>query len=143
MWEPQLTHTFLSNYKVYAFCGVQVSNPLEAYMQSLTTGQPIGPHNEPPPGVGAGGGSGGGGGGDGVSSRVNNVHFNATIFDEYRSRGIKSRTIKKAILANRKPPLPPSKTGTGSMCLPWHTKGLCNSEYILMQQSSTNTEEGE
>ena len=131
LWEPQLTHTFLSNYKVYAFCGVQVSNPLEAYMQSLNTGQPIVPPTAPPSGAGAGGGSGGGGGGDTVSSRINNVHFNATIFDEYRSRGIKSRTIKKAILANRKPPLPPSKTGTGVMCLPWHTKGLCNSECRL------------
>ena len=110
-----------------------MSNPLEAYMQSFNNGQPIEPPTETPPGGGSGGGgSGSGGGGDIVSSRVNNVHFNTTIFEEYRSRGIKSRTIKKENLANRKPPpLPQSKTGTGAMCLPWHTKGLCNSECRL------------
>jgi hypothetical protein len=130
-WEPQLTHTFLSNYKVYAFCGVQFTNPLDAYMQSLqTTPQSQVTTTRPQP-VG-GSAVGGDGGRDTVTtSRVNNIHFNATIFEEYRSRGIKSRTIKKAILANEKPPLPPSKTGTGTMCLPWHTKGLCNSECRL------------
>ena len=82
-----------------------MSNPLAAYMQSFNTGQPIEPPTETPPGGGSGGGgSGGGGGGDIVSSRVNNVHFNIIIFEEYRSRGIKSRTIKKEILANRKAP---------------------------------------
>eukprot|EP00984_Skeletonema_dohrnii_P036604 scaffold37745_cov278-Skeletonema_dohrnii-CCMP3373.AAC.1 len=62
---------------------------------------------------------------------LTNPNYNEALFGEFRNRkGSNGRQIslgdwkKEAIARN---PLPKSKFGLPSMCLAWHSKGLCNS----------------
>jgi hypothetical protein len=43
------------------------------------------------------------------------------LFDSYRQREVKTRTVRKMIQNGR-------QTGLGKVCLGWHTKGMCNSD---------------
>ena len=75
----------------------------------------------------------GGGGGGGEKTSVDNTHYNEQLFGEYKKRksgdgrAIKSKDIRKMIADGELPKLPPSKRNPLiSMCLAWHTKGMCN-----------------
>jgi hypothetical protein len=81
-----------------------------------------------PPG-GLGSTSGGGGGGQSKG----NPKYNAGLFGEYKTRkdennrAIRSKDIRAKIKSGELPALPPSKVDPSiSMCLAWHTKGMCN-----------------
>ena len=116
-WEPNLTFTFMKKYKVHEFCG---SIPLVAGLP-VPLPQPlpapyVGTETPAPPVSG------------GESTRVNNTTFISSLFDSYRQRGVKTRTVRKMIQNGRLPALPDSKTGLGKVCLGWHTKGMCNSD---------------
>ena len=97
---------------------------LGSYLASLAgSGFPV----PPPASVG-----GGGGGGGGEKTSVNNPHYNEQLFGEYKKRKldgkpVKSKDIRRMITEGDLPRLPPSKANSGiTMCLAWHTKGMCN-----------------
>ena len=86
-----------------------------------------------PPTGGPSGGGGGGGGGGGDKTEPN-LNYNAGLFGEYKTRkgsdgkAVRSKDILRAMISRGElPPLPPSKVDPSiSMCLAWHTKGMCN-----------------
>jgi hypothetical protein len=139
-WEPLLSQSFLIKNKVLAYC--QQQYPLTFF------GPPVGgpllagglPLNGPPPGNPPGNGRlpargpplgaapGGGAPPGGENGRTNNVGFNAELFMTYRSRPVKSASIRRQIRANTLPALPMSKVDNQTMCLAFHTKGQCNAE---------------
>ena len=59
-------------------------------------------------------------------ARINNLHFNATLFSNYKAAPTTCRKIRHKIQAGEVPALPLSKMDNQSICLAWHTKGLCN-----------------
>ena len=62
------------------------------------------------------------------AGRTNNVGFNAELFMTYRSRPVKSASIRRQIRANTLLALPLSTVDTQTICLAFHTKGQCNAE---------------
>ena len=75
------------------------------------------------------GGGGGGGRGEGE-----NDDYNMVLFGEYKTRKVdgrivKSKDVRAKIAAGDLPALPPFKVSRReepkSMCLAWHTKGVC------------------
>ncbi len=59
--------------------------------------------------------------------RVENTHFNSTLFGPYQTSTVKSKVLRQKIERGELPPLPPSKLDSSKpVCLAWHTKGQCN-----------------
>ena len=125
-WEPNLTYTFMQKYKVHEFCGT-VPPPVGTPTPIIPRAGEQQPPPQPTPG--------------GESTRVNNTTFIAALFESYRQRGVKTRTIRKMIQNGRLPALPDSKTGLGKVCLGWHTKGMCNSDCGLKYDHIQYTQE--
>jgi hypothetical protein len=65
-----------------------------------------------------------------TNTRLDNTHFNSSLFGTYKPTSVKSAALHKkdADADGTISPLPMSKIdSTMPMCLAWHTKGLCNS----------------
>ena len=60
------------------------------------------------------------------SDRVNNVHFNATLFQVYKDSAVSCRTLRIKIRNNELPALPLSKVDNKPVCVAWHCKSMCN-----------------
>ena len=60
------------------------------------------------------------------SDRVNNIHFNSSLFDIYKDSTISCRTLRIKIRANELPALPLSKVDNNPICIAWHCKSMCN-----------------
>ncbi len=91
-------------------------------LSSISSGSSLGTgtHGAPPPG-----------GLDetkATNTRLDNTHFNSSLFGAYKSTYVKSAALCKKGADGTIVPLPMSKVdSTMPMCLAWHTKGLCNS----------------
>lgn len=142
-WEPNLTDVFASRYDVQAFIGVHSRGRgapsvvtastvgLTSSASSVVSGLTATPSAAPSmSGQAAGDRSAGGGGSrnNPTGDRVENTHFNTTLFGTYKASTIKSKVLRDKIARNELPPLPPSKVNASKpVCLAWHTKGQCNS----------------
>jgi hypothetical protein len=150
-WEPRLSTTFKEKINYSSFCaggasqgaGDDLSLPslantlgslstltnrsaLSQYLASLqSAGLDIAGLTPTNPG----GGGGGGGRGEGE-----NDDYNMVLFGEYKTRKVdgrivKSKDVRAKIAAGDLPALPLSKVPRTqepkSMCLAWHTKGVC------------------
>ncbi len=63
-----------------------------------------------------------------TNTRLDNTHFNSSLFGPYKSTSVKSAVLRKKVADGTIGPLPMSKVdSTMPMCLAWHTKRLCNS----------------
>ena len=58
--------------------------------------------------------------------RLNNLSFNANLFQTYKDSPTTCRVLRTKIRNNELPPLPPSKVDNQPMCIAWHCKGMCN-----------------
>ena len=136
-WEPNLTDVFMSRYNLQSFVTIHNRGPFSissAPTLGSTTASPIsGLTNLPTPSTpgssitlgnnSSAGGSRPGGSGE----RVENTHFNTSLFGTYQTSSIKSKYLRQKIERGELPPLPSSKVnGTKPICLAWHTKGQCN-----------------
>lgn len=115
-WESQLSTFFIQRYKLYKFCGMQ--NPDAALPTPVPNGPGSGaPSISPPPGLAPGN----------AGLQVVNPNFNAGLFQTYKDSTFRSQTIRVKIRNGELPALPLSKVDQQSMCLAYHTKGVCNS----------------
>ncbi len=57
---------------------------------------------------------------------IRNPHYNATLFGEYKARGIKTGKLKAALHARGNIKIPRNSNNV-VMCLPYHIIGMCNS----------------
>ena len=140
-WEPNLTDVFASRYDVPAFMGIH-GRGAPSVINASTSGLPssaasvVSGMSQPTGASTRNGGDsastvGGGsrpGGRNSTGERVENTHFNTTLFGTYKASTIKSKHLRDKIARNELPPLPPSKVNASKpVCLAWHTKGQCNS----------------
>jgi hypothetical protein len=133
-WEPVISPTFYIKYKlagIVSFHGVPPCGPSGARvatdMTTLTPGTIITPVTTPPrpgppstintPGTPVT-----------TSTRVDNNDFNNTLFGLYKTSQVKSAELRKKVKEGTLPALPLSQIQADlpTMCLAWHTKGLCN-----------------
>ena len=88
----------------------QLPTPTSTQPSTSTTASPSPTSNPPTP-----------------QERINNIHFNATLFQRYRDAPTSCRTIRNRIRNQELPALPLSKVDNQSMCIAFHAKGTCNS----------------
>ena len=132
-WEPNLTPAFTDRYNLRAFLQLhsrqgQLAGSVRTAMTTATTATPSGAASvmsgitAPTAAVTIATG-----GGNTTGVRVDNTHFNSTLFGTYKTSSIKSKTLRQKIERNELPPLPASKLNQSKpMCLAWHTKAQCN-----------------
>ena len=137
-WEPILSPTFIEKYNVRAF--LQLGKPIYKQdaaddataatdMSTLSGSTGSGGSSLSTQGSAQGGGSHQGSliGGPPRNVRVDNTHFNSSLFSTYKSSSKKSAELRKKIEKGDLRPLPKSKVDSSApMCLAWHTKGQCN-----------------
>ena len=136
-WEPILTDVFTTKYNLQAFLTLHRPNTMSvgttstagmtssasSVVSGLTTATP---GTRPPGGSTPAGGNVRPAGSSG--DRVENTHFNATLFGGYKTSATKTKTLRQKVTAGDLPPLPASRIDAAKpMCLAWHTKGQCNS----------------
>ena len=132
VWEPLLSATFISKYKVREFCNTLGEGQRAPAPPAPTAGQAgLPPPNRPPGGIGR---------------RVDNTNYATSLFTTFKDRSVKTSTVRKLIAAGKiSTPLPRSKVnGSHSLCLGWHTIGQCNTSCANAADhvSYTNTEYG-
>jgi hypothetical protein len=60
-----------------------------------------------------------------TNTRLDNTHFNRSLFGAYKSTSVKSATLRNKVADGTIGPLPTSKVdSTLPMCLAWYTKEL-------------------
>jgi hypothetical protein len=68
-----------------------------------------------------------------TNTRLDNTHFNSSLFGAYKSTSVKSAVLRKKVADGTIGPLSVSKVdSTMQMCLAWHTKGLCNANVPVL-----------
>ena len=65
---------------------------------------------------------------DKESTRVDTPTFDTSLFGEYKTSAIKSKTLRDKIKKQEIRALPTSKIDGSPMCLAYHTKGQCNTK---------------
>ena len=140
-WEPIITDVFINKYNLSSFMALQRPEDAMSVVTALTAGSesiagsvvsgltaatPVGR-----PSTGGGGGSTARAGSTAID-RVENTHFNTTLFGTYCHSATKTRALRQKIAAGELPALPPSKNDSSKpVCLAWHTKGQCNTNCPL------------
>lgn len=135
-WEPNLTEVFTSRYNLRAFLNLHPTAATVTTTPSTVSGDNAslvsGLTNATPQGARRGGVASSGStpsAATGAQSRVENTHFNVTLFGTYRTSAIKTRAIRQKIAQGQIPPLPASKLDASKpVCLAWHSKGQCNTQ---------------
>ncbi len=126
-WEPNLSATFWDRYGLCSFIrfhsgSLKDNGTAATDMLSISGGSSRGTGTRGAPPTG---------GSDEIKAtnmRLDNTHFNSSLFGDYKSTSVKSAALCKKVADGTIGPLPMSKVdSTMPMCLAWHTKRLCNS----------------
>ena len=131
-WEPLLSETFISRYNIRSL--LQLEKPsFRKFEDNATVATEMSSLSGSLGTMGLGT-TGTRGSTTSTNVRVDNTHFNESLFDDYKRSTKKSAELRKRIKNGELKALPPSKVDSNiPMCLAWHTKGQCNTGCPLVK----------